>query len=102
MIYATAQRSDGGQSDPAQAINKENAMNALTSALDIDAKELLPELEAVYKDLHRNPELSMQETRTAGIAADYLAAQGFEVRSEERRVGKECVSTCRSRGSPYH
>src|SRR3546814_17220582 len=24
------------------------------------------------------------------------------VRSEERRVGQECVSTCRSRGSPYH
>src|SRR3546814_16381608 len=23
-------------------------------------------------------------------------------RSEARRVGKECVSTCRSRGSPYH
>src|SRR3546814_12669563 len=28
----------------------------------------------------------------------YRAAQ----RSEERRVGKECVSTCRSRWSPYH
>src|SRR3546814_811489 len=25
-----------------------------------------------------------------------------QVRSEERRVGKECVSTCRSRGSPSH
>src|SRR3546814_21033619 len=25
-----------------------------------------------------------------------------EWRSEERRVGKECVSTCRSRWSPYH
>src|SRR3546814_15075359 len=25
-----------------------------------------------------------------------------EKRSEERRVGKECVSTCRSRWSPYH
>src|SRR3546814_14985878 len=25
-----------------------------------------------------------------------------QVRSEERRVGKECVSTCRSRWSPYH
>src|SRR3546814_17687225 len=25
-----------------------------------------------------------------------------EPRSEERRKGKECVSTCRSRGSPYH
>src|SRR3546814_16072223 len=24
------------------------------------------------------------------------------VRSEERRVGKECVSTCKSRWSPYH
>src|SRR3546814_20066047 len=26
----------------------------------------------------------------------------FQGRSEERRVGKECVSTCRSRWSPYH
>src|SRR3546814_5501023 len=26
----------------------------------------------------------------------------FQRRSEERRVGKECVSTCRSRWSPYH
>src|SRR3546814_1784008 len=26
----------------------------------------------------------------------------FVNRSEERRVGKECVSTCRSRWSPYH
>src|SRR3546814_14536721 len=26
----------------------------------------------------------------------------FAERSEERRVGKECVSTCRSRWSPYH
>src|SRR3546814_18489653 len=25
-----------------------------------------------------------------------------KIRSEERRVGKECVSTCRSRWSPYH
>src|SRR3546814_14603016 len=25
-----------------------------------------------------------------------------KLRSEERRVGKECVSTCRSRWSPYH
>src|SRR3546814_3909131 len=27
---------------------------------------------------------------------------GATIRSEERRVGKECVSTCRSRWSPYH
>src|SRR3546814_12694011 len=29
-------------------------------------------------------------------------AQRIVQRSEERRVGKECVSTCRSRVSPYH
>src|SRR3546814_13172709 len=28
--------------------------------------------------------------------------QVVDARSEERRVGKECVSTCRSRWSPYH
>src|SRR3546814_3834256 len=31
-----------------------------------------------------------------------LRAVDVEARSEERRVGKECVSTCRSRWSPYH
>src|SRR3546814_15012393 len=29
-------------------------------------------------------------------------SERFICRSEERRVGKECVSTCRSRWSPYH
>src|SRR3546814_17258267 len=37
----------------------------------------------------------------------YLACRLFQagtilIRSEERRVGKECVSTCRSRWSQYH
>src|SRR3546814_15200709 len=31
-----------------------------------------------------------------------LRARRLSIRSEERRVGKECVSTCRSRWSPYH
>src|SRR3546814_12195632 len=30
------------------------------------------------------------------------ALESVGLRSEERRVGKECVSTCRSRWSPYH
>src|SRR3546814_18052348 len=38
--------------------------------------------------------------------ADQLAARSAAfhraIRSDERRVGKECVSTCRSRWSPYH
>src|SRR3546814_18910725 len=32
----------------------------------------------------------------------FARASGARRRSEERRVGKECVSTCRSRWSPYH
>src|SRR3546814_15927690 len=36
--------------------------------------------------------------RKAGIELEII----FQERSEERRVGKECVSTCRSRWSPYH
>src|SRR3546814_16692278 len=42
----------------------------------------------------------------AGWLGDRWSAPGmmtvFFIRSEERRVGKECVSTCRSRWSPYH
>src|SRR3546814_4376391 len=36
------------------------------------------------------------------IAFGFEQGQRRQGRSEERRVGKECVSTCRSRWSPYH
>src|SRR3546814_1798257 len=36
------------------------------------------------------------------LAIALAALQLMLDRSEERRVGKECVSTCRSRWSPYH
>src|SRR3546814_10982124 len=35
------------------------------------------------------------------IYKERVTVRGYG-RSEERRVGKECVSTCRSRWSPYH
>src|SRR3546814_16421937 len=41
------------------------------------------------------------EAKAAFEAAAALTANERE-RSEERRGGKECVSTCRSRWSPYH
>lgn len=47
----------------------------------------LPELEAVYKDIHAHPELSMQETRTAGIAANHLNKAGFEVTTGVGKTG---------------
>src|SRR3546814_18285153 len=38
----------------------------------------------------------------APVSIFNLVAMRLRQRSEERRVGKECVSTCRSRWSPYH
>jgi hippurate hydrolase len=49
--------------------------------------KMLPELEALYKDIHAHPELSMLETRTAGNAADHLRASGFEVTTGVGKTG---------------
>jgi amidohydrolase len=48
---------------------------------------LIPDLEALYKDVHAHPELSMQETRTAGLAADRLRTAGFEVSAGVGKTG---------------
>src|SRR3546814_3303308 len=40
--------------------------------------------------------------QNAALVLGAVAAVARGPRSEERRVGKECVSTCRSRWSPYH
>src|SRR3546814_16913714 len=56
-------------------------------------------------------EIALAVLRRANLALDGVAGAqaifadlvGRDIdRSEERRVGKECVSTCRSRWSPYH
>ena len=39
----------------------------------------LDDLEALYKDIHSHPELSLQEKRTAGLAAERLKGAEFEV-----------------------
>jgi amidohydrolase len=49
--------------------------------------QLIPELEALYKDVHAHPELSMQETRTAGLAADRLRTAGYEVATGVGKTG---------------
>src|SRR5690349_9355825 len=48
---------------------------------------LIPDLEAFYKDVHAHPELSMQETRTASLAADRLRAAGYEVTTGVGKTG---------------
>ena len=65
----------------------------------------------VLKDyLSNKPEFRIYDTYIDnGTTGTNFNREGFqrmlsdiEARSEERRVGKECVSTCRSRWSPYH
>ena len=50
--------------------------NALSAALGGRRGALVDELTSIYTDLHRHPELSMQEHRTARIAADHVEALG--------------------------
>src|SRR3546814_5912845 len=61
------------------------------------------EVEAVEAEIRaqRRVHHIVGEQRTDLGVDHHLRATGAN-RSEERRVGKECVSTCRSRWSPYH
>jgi hippurate hydrolase len=73
-------------------VTKEDILMAKTPATSSDPifrslDQLLPELEALYKDVHSHPELSMQETRTAALAADRLRAAGYEVTTAVGRTG---------------
>jgi len=50
-------------------------------------RDLLPDLEKLYTDIHAHPELSMQETRTAGLAAERLRQAGYEVTTGIGKTG---------------
>jgi amidohydrolase len=53
----------------------------------IAVEDLLPRLQDMYRDLHRYPELSFAEHRTAAIAAEWLGALDFEVTDKVGRTG---------------
>src|SRR3546814_8139807 len=63
---------------------------------------------ALGVEIHRH--LAIAQAARIELARAVIAAErdvdavldAIVERSEERRVGKECVSTCRSRWSPYH
>jgi len=48
---------------------------------------VLGEVEELYKDVHRHPELSMQEQRTSAIAAERLEASGLDVTTGVGKTG---------------
>src|SRR3546814_15568299 len=62
-------------------------------------RTLLPRRSALLTD---RLELAARLPFGPARRARELVADAVEDRSEERRVGKECVSTCRFRWSPYH
>jgi len=53
----------------------------------VHLSSILPDLEALYTDVHAHPELSLQETRTSSLAADRLRAAGFDVTTGVGKTG---------------
>ena len=61
------------------------APGAGQTTAEIDA--YYPELQALYQDIHRNPELAFQEVHTAAKLAARLKALGFDVTTGVGRTG---------------
>src|SRR3546814_11706943 len=78
---------------PQIPFNLETLMIILPYSVAVAAVGLLESLMTaqIVDDLTDTPSDKNRECVGQGVA-----------RSEERRVGKECVSTCRSRWAPYH
>jgi hippurate hydrolase len=77
-------------------------MNSLTeigpASILKNLDHVLPDLALLYQDLHAHPELSMQEVRTAGLAAEWLRKQGYEVTTGVGKTG--VVGLLRNGGGP--
>src|SRR3546814_9681122 len=70
----------------------------LAGAVEGEIRAAVGQFEDFGDALLARQALGVEEIGHAELAALFLAVR----RSEERRVGKECVSTCRSRWSPSH
>ena len=54
-------------------------MSDARAGVGLELGAVLDDVAALYKDLHRHPELSMQEERTAALAAERLTSLGIDV-----------------------
>jgi amidohydrolase len=85
---ANTSRAAGAKNKPSsRAHSKPTKANRSSDDVSANLRKLLPDLEELYKDIHSHPELSMQETRTAEIAAKRLQAAGYEVTSGVGKTG---------------
>ncbi len=85
MVLALTGAVAAAQTDPGFAGKPSGAACATPSAAEIDA--IYPDIEALYIDLHRNPELAFQETQTAAKLAARMKALGFDVTTGVGRTG---------------
>src|SRR3546814_5804635 len=70
---------------------------------DVCSSDLVDELRTVGNAARVEDLFAPRAGRGEGdVLGDRSVEEKVVLRSEERRVGKECVSTCRSRWSPYH
>jgi amidohydrolase len=60
---------------------------AAQRSLSSDVEAIYPDIETLYKDLHRNPELAFQETQTAAKLSARLRTLGFEVTTGVGKTG---------------
>lgn len=67
----------------------ENRFGQAAGQVLASLEELLPALESLYTDVHAHPELSMQEQRTAGLAAGRLRAAGLPYASTVTATDRE-------------
>src|SRR3546814_13525658 len=68
-----------------------------------DEQETTRRMQIIVRDNNVDQALRAlkKKLQREGVYREMKLRRHYE-RSEERRVGKECVSTCRSRWSPYH
>jgi hippurate hydrolase len=70
---------------------EEARLHDLKHAVDTKIAAEYASLEAIYKDIHANPELSFVETRTAALVAKEMRALGFEVTEKFGGLGVVAV-----------
>src|SRR3546814_19707810 len=86
--------------DTVQSAFRRNMFQSVTALLDAPSaferfKDALTTNPTLTVDVKREPDYYAEQSKQLTKLLNFIA------RSEERRVGKECVSTCKSRWSPY-
>ena len=61
-----------------------------------------PDITALMRAARDGETKDIETLLKHGVKVNAMDKSGWTARSEERRVGKECMVQCRSRWSPYH